>query len=250
MPNLTAHIDLALECVGELRHPDLQANLGSYILGSCSPDIRIITHGHRDDTHFAPVSNHVIGAGARGLFKAYPQLAKPYDVSIRTRAFLAGYISHLVADEAWIILIYRPYFGNRELIDDHVMANIMDRAIQLEMDRQAGASRDGMQGVRALLADAHVGVAVDFLPTERLAEWRDWVVSFTQREFTWERLRFMARRQFPQDDGTAQAKAEQFIKSLPGGLERVYALVPREALRAYREATVQEWSKLVQEYLA
>lgn len=249
MPNLTAHIDIGLECAAELCHPAIEANLGSHILGSCSPDIRIITRGERDDYHFAPITNQVIGAGARSLFKAYPRMADAVNLSQRTQAFMAGYISHLVADEAWIIRVYLPYFGNRKLFPDRVLANVMDRAVQLEMDCQAVDKHDGMKQIVDYLVDAHVGVDVDFLSTDTLAEWREFLSVAIQREFTWERLKGMARRQYPQDDGTAQAVADEFVKGLPESLERIHQLVPRDALRSYRRTIVQEWFSIVRGYL-
>jgi len=250
VPNLIAHIDIALECAAELCHPVIEANLGSYILGSCAPDIRIITQDSRDDYHFAPISNKVVGTGIKSLFNAYPRLADAANLSERTQAFMAGYISHLVADEAWIIQVYCPYFGNRAVFPDHVLADILDRALQLEMDRQAVDKHDGMKQVREHLVDAHVGVEVDFLPADTLAEWREFLFTTTQREFTWERLRRMVRRQYPQDDGTAQTMADEFLKGLPESLERVYELVPRETLISYRRSIVQEWTSIVRRYLS
>ena len=250
MPNPISHIDMALESAAEFRHPVIEANLGSYLLGSCAPDIRMITHGNRDDYHFAPISNQVIGTGATNLFKAHPRLGEPASLSERMQAFIAGYISHLMADEAWIINIYQPYFGNRELFEDPVMANVIDRAVQLDMDRLALDRRNGMSQVCDHLVDAHVGVDVDFLEPEALAEFQQRLSGVAQRGFTWERLTFLAsRRQAPQDLEKAQAVAEQFIKSLPDSLERAYQLVPREVLGTYRRTVVEEWIRVVREYL-
>ncbi|MDO8750418.1 MAG: hypothetical protein Q7K03_04670, partial [Dehalococcoidia bacterium] len=61
MPNPIAHLDIALELAAQLPASVIEANLGSFLLGSCSPDIRVITSGQRDDTHFAPLSNATIG---------------------------------------------------------------------------------------------------------------------------------------------------------------------------------------------
>ncbi|MEE8443154.1 MAG: hypothetical protein V3S37_05335 [Dehalococcoidia bacterium] len=249
MPNLIAHIDIALECRAKLCHPVIEANLGSHLLGSCSPDIRIITQGNRDDYHFAPISNQEIGTGVRKLFAEYPRMADMANLSGPTQAFMAGYISHLVADETWIIKIYRPYFGNPDVFPDRTLANVMDRAMQLEMDRQATEKHDGMRLMGDRLVDAHVGVEVDFLSADSLKEWREFLSTAIQREFTWERLGRMTRRQFPEDDGTAQALADDFVNGLPESLERVHKLVPREALSSYRNAIVREWSDIVQEYL-
>lgn len=244
------HIALALDSRASLSHPAIESNLGSFILGSCSPDIRIITHGDRGDTHFVPLDNQVIGTGTRNLFKAYPALADAASLSERTQAFLAGYISHLMADETWIIRMYRPYFTSLGPFKDQVEANVMDRAAQLSMDVEALDKHNGMRDVTGLLGDAHEGVEVGFLPQETLAEWRDWVEAATQREFNWERLRGLAtRRQEPDEEEKARQFAEQFLDSLPESLDRLHDRVPIEAMHSYKDEAIQEWATVVREYL-
>lgn len=250
MPNPTAHLDIALELADQLPSPVIQANLGSFLLGSCAPDVRVITQGRRDDTHFAPLSNSSIGTGATNMLKAHPQLSRAASLSGPTQAFLVGYISHLVADEAWIIHIYRPYFANPNLFQDRAEANVLDRALQLDMDRSAREKQQGMKTIADHLPDAHRGVSVGFLPDQTLAEWREWLVALTQREFSWERLRGLAtRRQDSQELDRARLIADQFLAELPDSLERVYALVPREALHSYRCTVAEEWLRIAREYL-
>ncbi len=239
-----------MELAAQLPRPVIEANLGSFLLGSCSPDIRVITRGQRDDTHFAPLSNSTIGAGASNMLKAHPHLSHAAVLSGPTQAFLAGYISHLVADEAWIIQVYRPYFANRALFNDPVEANVMDRALQLDLDRCARDKLQGMKTIADWLPNADVGVSVGFLPAETLAEWREWLVGATQREFTWERLQGLAtRRQDPQELDRARLIADRFLADPSQSLERIYDLVPRATLVSYRQTIAQEWATTVQEYL-
>ncbi|MBI4200042.1 MAG: zinc dependent phospholipase C family protein [Chloroflexi bacterium] len=258
MPNLIAHMDIALEsarCLAGDVGPQplrdtIQKHLGSFLLGSCAPDIRAITKDRRDATHFAPVSNTVVGTGARNLFQAYPRLRAAASSSDPTVAFMAGYVSHLVADEAWIIDIYRPYFANRQQFPDPVVANVMDRALQLDLDRQALGLHQGADAFLGPLAEADNDVSVDFIPPSALAQWKERVAWVLQRSFSWERLLFLTRRQYPQDDGTAQRVASEFLATLPEGLEHVYQQVPRERVEAYRSTAIQEWVKAATRYLA
>lgn len=249
MPNLTAHIDIALECAACLDHPTIQGNLGTFLLGSCSPDIRIVTRGPRDNTHFAPISNNTLGAGMQTMFQEYPSLAKGEALPPRTAAFMAGYIVHLLTDEAWIIKVYRPYFGNRTVFADEMFANMVDRAMQLDMDRAAEEKRLGFQEVTPILANAHEGVEVEFLDNSTLAEFRQRVSEATQRPFTWERLVAMARRQYPQQNGVAQDMAQCFLEAMPDSLEQAYRLVPRQAVQEFRDTILQAWSQAMQTYL-
>ena len=111
MPNPPTHIDLALESMRRLEHPALEKYPGSFLLGSTAPDIRIITRDRREETHFVPLSNDVVGAGAENMLRCYPRLSMTSGLSGPTIAFIAGFISHLISDEVWIIHMYRPYFG-------------------------------------------------------------------------------------------------------------------------------------------
>ncbi|MBI4311631.1 MAG: zinc dependent phospholipase C family protein [Chloroflexi bacterium] len=249
MPNLTAHIDIALDCAEALCHPAIQRNMGAFLLGSCSPDIRIVTRGPRDNTHFAPISNDTLGAGMAAMFSAYPNLARVRGLSEQTAAFIAGYVSHLLADEAWIIKVYRPHFGNRAVFEDEMFANVVDRAMQLDLDRAAAEKRHAFRHITPLLAQADLGVAVDFLDEALLAEFRGRVSEATQRPFAWDRLLFAARRQYPQQNESAQAMAQRFLDAMPDSLEQAYERVPRRAIQSFRDAILHEWAMRMRAYL-
>ena len=66
MPNLATHIDLARRTAERLDHPVLEANLGCFLLGSTSPDIRVITRCGRETYHFATLDFESVGAGMDG----------------------------------------------------------------------------------------------------------------------------------------------------------------------------------------
>ena len=252
MPNPSAHIDLALDGARQLSHPVLQDHLGSFILGCTAPDVRVITKRDRGETHFVPLSNDIIGAGAESMFKSYPRLAGPSQLSGPTVAFIAGYLSHLIADEMWIVCMYRPYFGDGGVFGDDVEGNIMDRTLQLELDLRAARAGRGLFDVREHLANAASGVEVDFMPQETLVQWQKWLISRSEVQFSWERLRFMVRRQYPDvgEDDSIMRRVDRFISSLPQGLKQIFARVPSQDLEAYREGTIREWVRVTGEYLS
>ncbi len=250
MPNLPTHMVLASEAASRLSHPAIDSAMGTFLLGSTSPDIRIMTKWARDDTHFAPLSITEIGSGVQGMFLKHPALAASNGggVSDATRAFLAGYITHLVADEAWILEIYRNYFDGPGEPGDRIVGNIWDRALQLDMDMTAREQMGDMEGLRRTLDGAEEGVAVEFIDPETLTRWREWVSEFTTWEYTWDRLRGAARRMY-KDSAEAADLVEEFLSSVPEGLERVHRLVPREKIAEYRQTAVDESTRLVREYL-
>ena len=247
MPNLPAHIALAHETAQRLGHPTLYSNMGYYLLGSTSPDMRIITRGRREEYHFAPLEFDSVGAGIDGLFDSHPQLLPSSTSDGPTLAFVAGYITHLIADEIWIVDMFRPYFGNRDVFEDDAFAQVMDRALQLELDRQAWQT---VEANMAALATATDGVDVGFIPSETLADWREWVLSFLERGFSWDRLQFMARRVAAGDEGhPAHMVADRFLKSMPGSLERLYQTVPRRNLADFKQRAAEALVRVVDDYL-
>ena len=228
--------------------PVVHRHLGSFLLGSTTPDIRAMTKGKRDDTHFASLDLTRVGEGMGGLLQTHPALADASKVNDATKVFLSGYFTHLVADETWIIEIYRTYFDGQRVVDDEVLANIWDRALQLDMDRAADEEMSGMGQVRSLLLGSESGVDVGFIEPDTLGQWREWVTEFTSREFSWDRLRFLTRRMY-RDDPDAAQMVEDFLQSAPGSLESVYEKVPAGRIAQYREQVITEAARLIREYL-
>jgi|TARA_B100000315_G_scaffold196929_1_gene188224 hypothetical protein len=243
MPNLPTHVFLVNQVVERLDWGCLSDNLGSVFLGSTAPDMRAMTKWPRERTHFSPLSVDEVGTGLRAMFRLHPELADYEMLSNATRAFILGYISHLVADEVWIIAIYRPCFsppeGSTMAAGNKVEAHIWDRALQLDMDRRALPHvGDHLQAIAAMPAD-EVGLEVGFLGAEALGEWKEWVGRFVAREFSWERLRRSLNRMYRGDDDVQQA-VDGFLEEMPGSLERVYERIPREQIDAYQQRVVDE----------
>lgn len=183
------------------------------------------------------------------MFHAYPALGDWVNLPEKTQAFLAGYISHLITDEAWIIKMYQPYFGNRSVFEDEMLANIADRAVQLDLDRTAIETHHGFRQVTPMLTDAHQGIEIEFIDAGVLAEFQQRVQEATQREFSWERLVFMARRQYPEHNDAAESKAKRFLDDLPDSLNDVYQRIPVGAVAEFRTAILDCWLGAMKEYL-
>ena len=243
------HIYLAGRVADHLSWGWLAEHAGSLYLGSTAPDIRAMTKWPRERTHFAPLSVDEVGIGPRAMFRQYPNLAGHNGLSDATRAFLIGYISHLVADEAWIAQIYRPHFdspqGNGRVAGTEVEANIWDRALQLDMDRTAISGMAGLLHNEAL-TNAHVGVEVGFLSEAQLEEWRDWVSRFLSWEFSWDRLKRALNRMY-RDDDAVQDTVDNFIENMPGSLEQIYEKIPQVKIDAYQQGALKETLAQVRE---
>ena len=248
MPNLATHIDLAQQAAGRLQHPTIEANVGHFLLGSTTPDVRAISRGSREDYHFAPLDFDEVGAGVSGLFNAYPGLRDVGEHNGQTVAFVAGYMTHLIADEVWIQDMYRPYFGNDNAFADATTANVMDRAVQLDLDRRVWHAFDAARGS---LHGATEKVEIGFIDRDILDEWLGWVFTVGDRGFSWDRLRFMAKRVSRGDAShPAHRIAEEFLAGMPDSLEALYLLVPSEDVDRYRERTVDALVREVDRFLS
>ena len=72
MPNLPVHVELAYQTSKRINHPTLDANVGLFLLGSTSPDIRIITKSNREESHFTSLDFQKVGAGVKQMLKTHP----------------------------------------------------------------------------------------------------------------------------------------------------------------------------------
>lgn len=247
MPNLPAHIDLAHRAAQCLGHSTVEANVGYFFLGSTTPDIRAMTGRSREEYHFTGLDFDGIGSGVSGMFESHPDLRVSTRHDGPTQAFVAGYVTHLIADEIWIMDMYRPYFGDRAVFPDAAFGLVMDRAMQLELDRQSwGAVETAMARVGEATGDVSIG----FISEGTLAAWRQRVMKSLGRGFDWGRLRSMAGRIAGGDEAhPAHRIAGEFIETMPDSLEELYRLVPALRVTGFRERTVRALVDALREYL-
>ena len=248
MPNLPTHIQLAISAADRMRHTDLDSNLGYFYLGSTSPDIRALTKRARSEYHFVELDFETIGTGVEAMFAAHPELMDAAEHDGPMRAFIAGYITHLMADESYIVKMFRPYFGKPDSFETDAMAKVWDRALQLDFDRTAWDEvKDSVEGVDADPANVHI----EFLPQEDLEQWKEWVARVMSGGFSWERLRFMARRISAGDEGhPAYIYAERFIQSVDESLDVLYDHVPRSHVTEFRDEAVETIVASLRDYLS
>ena len=247
MPNLSAHTNLAILATRHLGDKCLDLDLKYFVLGTTAPDVRIITKSPRETYHFAPLDFNEIGAGKEGLLKKHPDLLSSAVTHNPTRAFIAGYITHLVLDESWITEMYRPYFGNNRVFLDPVYGKVLDRALQLELDL---ISRNDSDLVPSLLSQSIETVDVNFIPPETQITWRKWVAEHLNQDFTWERLRHMARRiSSGIDNHPAHRIADEFLNAMPESIERMHNYVSHKDLTDFKDRAIDRLANEVEDYV-
>ena len=252
MPNLPMHIFLAHQVAEQLDWGTVHDHIGSFYLGSTSPDIRAMTKWPREQTHFAPLSVREVGTGTKTMFQNYPQLFDESSRSVATRTFLLGYICHLASDEVWITTVYRPNFDiNSEetrLTHDQVQADIWDRAVQLDMDRLSLPDVRGPLNAGEAVSCGDEDVSVAFFEDGLLSQWKERVSGFVEREFDWSRLKFALNRMY-RDNDDVQGIVDRFLERMPYSLEEVYERIPEAKVENYRREAVAATIAQVREFL-
>ena len=171
MPSLGSHMARARRVADRLRLSEIDADRGAYYLGSTAPDIRVITRMDRRVTHFFELDDLADQDSVSKMFAEHPGLATPAGLDAATTAFIAGYLTHLVLDEAFIGEVYRPNFGAHSSRQDDPRSNVLDRALQYELDRRDREDRGAMEEIREALAATTPPEAIPFIADEHLVEW-------------------------------------------------------------------------------
>jgi hypothetical protein len=251
MPNLPMHIYLCQQIAEELDWGYVHDHPGAAYLGSTTPDIRAMTKWDRARTHFSDLTVNEVGTGVRRMFELHPELAGSDNaLTPNTRAFLLGYVSHLVADEVWITTMFRPHFGpDQRVTDSEIEAHIWDRALQLDMDNSVLSGNGSLDDHNAAIAAVDEMPALEFLQDELIDEWKGWVARLLGWDFTWERLKRALNRMY-RDNDEVQLVVDGFLADMPNSLERVYQRIPRELIDAYRQRVVEETKVQAREYLS
>jgi hypothetical protein len=224
-------------------------NKGSYYLGSTAPDMRFLVGASREDTHFLTLDCEEGASGVKSMLQAHPELDNSVGLSPATRAFVAGYISHLVTDEAWIYQIYRPFFGKTSPMGGNPIANLLDRVLQFDLDRRERLNNRDISVIRAELNISAPLVEVSFINASSLRRWREFVFIATTRKSNWEDFRHFAEKYLIWMRQIAPEEQDTFFASFDDRVEQVRMMVPQGELRIFRERSIADSVQAAREYL-
>jgi len=171
MPSLGSHLVRARAVAERLALPEIDRERGAFYLGATAPDIRVITRNDREVTHFFRLADFGDQDSVARMFEEHPHLATQSDLDAVTTAFIAGYLTHLVLDETFIREIYRPYFGALSDLGSDPRANVLDRALQYEIDRRDREDREALDEIGASLDGVTPVGGIPFIEDSALVEW-------------------------------------------------------------------------------
>ncbi len=250
MPPLGTHMTLAREIAGELSSRSIESEYGAYYLGASAPDIRAMTRCDRVETHFFDLSCFDEQSGVAGLFRDHPDVADARRLDASTVAFLCGYISHLEMDEAWIMDVYRPCFGERSALKGDLLANVLDRVLQHELDRRGYEEGATLEAIRNELLNASLGVTAGLFDSDTLARWRDVVCDMFSRPWDWERFQRFASRHLKAYGVESDEDLGHFLRNVPDLLDQSIRHVTPERIDAFQQRSRERALAAIREYLS
>lgn len=248
MPSLGSHLAKARLLADRLAHRDIDADRGSYYLGATAPDVRIITRGEREHTHFFTLDDLERQDSVSRMLAAHPRLALPGGLDEPTRAFMAGYLTHLLMDEHYIERIYREYFGAHSVLRGDPRADLLDRVIQYEWDRRERERTDEMAAIREAMASMGALADVEFIERETLRQWRDVAVDMASHPPTWDRFVRVATRHL-RGQPEAEQHAADLLGEIPALLREVIDHVTEERMEQFMDEATDAAAQRVREYL-
>lgn len=176
MPSAVLHMDTAEKTLAVL--PSGALDNPAFYLGSIAADARLVTNQPRGVTHLWSTADDV--SGAIRLPAMHPHLAANH-LSDAERAFVAGYLCHLVADEQWTLVIYRRYFGRNTIYGGGREGAELQLALGAELDAEIEARPEGTHRFMDALRKASILQLRDdllpFLPMRDVQHWREAVLA-------------------------------------------------------------------------
>ena len=220
MPALVSHMIAACRAGERLAAQRLDAANGEFLLGATTPDIRVITRWDRERTHFFDITDEGHQDSVAAFFEAHHSLRDAGRLSPQTRAWVCGYLTHLIMDQEYVTAIYRPYFGHRSLLGGDGHANLLDRILQYEFDRRERERDETMHGLRQALFASALDIDAGFIDRSTLEQWRDTTAAVTEHPADWERFAFIASRHLDRAGIQDEHGLNEFMQRVPELLDR------------------------------
>lgn len=240
---------LAREIALSLNSEHVPATSGHYLLGATTPDIRVLTRQDRLSTHFFDLNGPDHQDSVAGFLTANEAFTKPEDLNEETRAWVAGYISHLVMDEQYITGVYRKFFAKHDALGGMMRANVMDRLLQFELDRQYGNDAALKTRLCEALSCTVEGIDAGFVDTGTLERWRQVSHDVAAREMDWERMRTMISNHLRLGGLEEGETLGSFLDSLPDLLNETIAHITSLEIDSFVERSTAAARAAVGRYL-
>ena len=250
MPNPSTHLSLLYDQFSTPSLNDSMGNFGYALLGSVSPDLRVITKSDREDYHYFDLNLGVKGDGIRGFIKNAIDFNRLIKKNINTNNFIKGYFSHLIADENWTIDVFREIFMNKNIFPDFDEALFLDRALQIYLDIQI--NKHNIDLYKYL---NQVDINLIFFPEninkKIINEWIQFLSDLNSKYGSnpWNRLNFMAQRlSKSHNSDKILTLCDDFMADITKGIKNLLDRLPEITLENYIINTKNDINIMFKEY--
>lgn len=250
MPPITLHMVLARQIASDLDDVGLNQAPGPYLLGATTPDIRVLTRQDRFSTHFFDLEGPDHQDSVAGFFARHGHLVAPERLSGETRAFVAGYVSHLAMDEQYITGVYRRFFARHDELGGTIRANVMDRLLQFDLDRAYGNDPEIKTQLCAALSCTVENIEAGFVDGETLDRWRRVALDMAARTMDWDRIRGMIANHLRYAGLEEGETLSTFLDSLPGLLDETMAHITSSEVDSFVQRSTEVARGAIARYLA
>ena len=94
-----------------------------------------------------------------------------------------------------------------------------------------------------------IEIDVEFLREEPMEKWRNWISILLNREFSWDRLEFMANRMAKGNPKhPVLGLAKDFITDPDGGIDDILQRLPNGILEEFSNQSLQNIDKALKEF--
>ena len=231
-----------------IKELNFENDLGAALVGSTAPDRRVMTGQDRSETHYFELTKDSIGDGLKNMKLRYPNifsLAKERGPS--SQAFLLGYVSHLVADETWIVDVYRKYFEQDKYFGKNPLKNIIDRAFQYDIEMNIRRDEDVVAFWRRSILDNQLTlIDKEFMSITVMENWKKFIL---ERIVTlwdgWDEFPRLVQR-FTDEIEVDETILQQNLDNPQLMLEQIKILLPNSLVTEYRN-NVKERTLIIAE---
>ncbi len=232
-PDLPPAIRARLDADDEVR--------GAFLFGHIAPDVQVVSRQPRESTHFYAIPPTNRRPAYQEMLFAHPELSNPAKLPPTQAAFVAGYISHLLLDEAWAREIFCPVFGPEQTWADWRERLLLHNVLRTWLDRRDLPRVS--EGVGDLLRRAQPDSWLPFTADADLRRWRDVVADQFAPGAAVRTVEIFAHR--------ARIPDAEFLTLLDAPVmeRRVFTHMPLAELEAYDRRAIARTTDLTLGYL-
>ena len=149
----------------------ITADVPAYLLGSIVADARVYPGADRELTHFYRYDRPMPDHPWCEMLRQNPSLAQPKTSA--ERAFVAGYVAHLGADEYWSRKVLGPYFAQGDWGGDIHWRFFVLHLLLIQLDERDEAAIP--PEASKLLREAVPHAWLPFMDDRIIEDWRDYL---------------------------------------------------------------------------